>query len=422
MNAITESAVKRFAESIQTGFTTGVVDEAKRQEAIGSLEQLNFPTSRVEAWKYTRVTKISKKEFYIQSAAIKSIDSFKIKNLDSHVLVFVNGFFQKELSSTTEETGIEISPLSNSTTVLTGHLDLPTDDVFNALNTAFSMDGVAIKIGAGKSLSKPVEVIHIQTGNAVISNSRNSIIAEKNTQAHILFNYYSENASQCFSNVVTEIEVGVNAQLTIDKIQCESDENYFVSTEQVTQDKDSIFTINTITLNGELVRNNLNIAVNGSNCTTNLYGAYLTKGKQHVDNHTVVDHKVAHCNSNELYKGVMDDDSTAVFNGKVFVRKDAQKINAFQSNGNVLLSGNATVNSKPELEIYADDVKCSHGSTTGQLDEDAVFYLRARGLSDKNARKLLVSAFIGDVLNNISSEAVRAHIDKILFTRFGWEF
>lgn len=216
--------------------------------------------------------------------------------------------------------------------------------------------------------------------------------------------------------------VEANAHLTINKIQYESEANYQIATEQVKQEKDSTFTINTITLNGELVRNNLNIDVLGQNCNTHLNGAYLTKGKQHVDNHTTVDHTVANCESNELYKGVMDDDSTAVFNGKVFVRKDAQKINAFQSNGNVLLSGNATVNSKPELEIYADDVKCSHGSTTGQLDEDAVFYLRARGLSEKNARKLLVSAFIADVLDTIESEEVRAHIDNMLLERFGWEF
>jgi Fe-S cluster assembly protein SufD len=166
----------------------------------------------------------------------------------------------------------------------------------------------------------------------------------------------------------------------------------------------------------------LTINVAGTNCTTNLNGAYLLKENQHVDNHTVVDHLAPHCNSNELYKGVIDDKATAVFNGKVFVRKDAQKINAFQSNGNVLLSDNASVNSKPELEIYADDVKCSHGSTTGQLDEEAVFYLRARGLSEKSARHLMVSAFIGDVLEKIESEEVLAFTQKILQERFGWEF
>ena len=195
-----------------------------------------------------------------------------------------------------------------------------------------------------------------------------------------------------------------------------------MATEQIAQAKDSTFTINTLTLNGTLVRNNLNIEVNGVNCNTHLNGAYLLKENQHVDNHTMVDHKAPHCESNELYKGVIDDKATAVFNGKVFVRKDSQKINAFQSNGNVLLSDNATVNSKPELEIYADDVKCSHGSTTGQLDEEAVFYLRARGISERSARHLMVSAFIVDVLEKIENQQVLDFTHKILKDRFGWDF
>jgi Fe-S cluster assembly protein SufD len=422
MNAMTESAVKRFTETIETGFEKGVVDEVNRQHALLKLAQVEFPTTRVEAWKYTRVAKISKKDFSIQHNTISDILPFKVNGLNSHVIVFVNGFYQKELSSFSAEDGIVISPLSQTEVVKPNSVEIATDEVFSALNTAYATDGIAVKIGAGKTLSKPLEVINIQTGESVISNTRNVLIAEGSSSAHIILGYYSKDAHQCFSNVISEITVGANAQLTIDKIQYESNENYTVAAEQVKQDKDSTFTINTITLDGELVRNNLNIEVLGHNCETNLNGAYLTKGKQHVDNHTVVDHQVAHCESNELYKGVMDDDSTAVFNGKVFVRKDAQKINAFQSNGNVLLSGNATVNSKPELEIYADDVKCSHGSTTGQLDEEAVFYLRARGLSDKNARKLLVSAFIGDVLDKISTEEVRAHVDKMLLDRFGWEF
>ncbi|MEY3425976.1 MAG: Fe-S cluster assembly protein SufD, partial [Bacteroidota bacterium] len=175
-------------------------------------------------------------------------------------------------------------------------------------------------------------------------------------------------------------------------------------------------------LDGTLVRNNLNIGVKGVNCTTHLNGIYLLKENQHVDNHTIVDHCAPNCESHELYKGVMDDSSTAVFNGKVFVRKDSQKINAFQSNANVLLSDSATINSKPELEIYADDVKCSHGSTTGQLDDEAIFYLRARGISEKSARHLMVSAFIGDVLGKIENEKVLEFTHSILKDRFDWEF
>lgn len=422
MNTMTESAVKRFTDSIQPTFKEGVLDENSRREALENLEKMDFPTTRVEAWKYTRVTKISKKEFSIQPRSVNSIDAFKIKNLDSHVLVFVNGFFSASLSSFTAEEGIEIAPLKEAKGIAGNTVPVSNEDIFTALNTTYATDGIAVKIASGKQLSKPVEVIYIQSGDTAIANIRNVIIAEKSSAGQIILGHYSQDAKNCFSNCVTEVVVEANAHLTINKIQYESEANYQIATEQVKQEKDSTFTINTITLNGELVRNNLNIDVLGQNCNTHLNGAYLTKEKQHVDNHTTVDHTVANCESNELYKGVMDDDSTAVFNGKVFVRKDAQKINAFQSNGNVLLSGNATVNSKPELEIYADDVKCSHGSTTGQLDEDAVFYLRARGLSEKNARKLLVSAFIADVLDTIESEEVRAHIDNMLLERFGWEF
>jgi Fe-S cluster assembly protein SufD len=223
-----------------------------------------------------------------------------------------------------------------------------------------------------------------------------------------------------FTNHITEIFISKNANLTIDKLQYEGETSSQIMTEQVEQSDDSTFTINTATLNGLLVRNNLNIAVNGQNCETNLNGVYLLNGNQHVDNHTIVDHLKPNCNSNELYKGVIDGKATAVFNGKVFVRKDAQKINAFQSNGNVLLTDDATVNSKPELEIYADDVKCSHGSTTGQLDEEAVFYLRARGLSETAARQLMVGAFVGEVFEKFENESVTKSIQTILSERFGW--
>jgi Fe-S cluster assembly protein SufD len=219
--------------------------------------------------------------------------------------------------------------------------------------------------------------------------------------------------------VKTSISIEDGAHLSMTKVQTECNQNYHIASENVNQAQNSNFTINTLTLGGELVRNNLNISVNGQNCETNLNSAYILKDNQHVDNHTLVDHRVPNCVSNELYKGVIDGKATAVFNGKVFVRKDAQKINAFQSNGNVLLSDSASVNSKPELEIYADDVKCSHGSTTGQLDEKAVFYLRSRGLSEKQAREMLVQAFVGDVLEQLD-EPIRDFVNQVLEKRFGW--
>jgi len=233
--------------------------------------------------------------------------------------------------------------------------------------------------------------------------------------------YRSQGQEASFRNGVTEVYVSENALVTVDKLQYDGDIRSII-TEQAHQEGNSQFRINTITLDGGWVRNNLNIALDGDNCDAHLYGLYLLKGKQHVDNHTMVDHRYPNGVSNELYKGLMDEKSTAVFNGKVFVRQDAQKTNAYQTNANILMTDTATINSKPELEIYADDVKCSHGSTTGQFDEEAVFYLRSRGLSESSARQLLVAGFAADVLEGIRSDAVIEKIHSLLTERFGWEF
>jgi Fe-S cluster assembly protein SufD len=391
-------------------------------EAQTTLENTAFPTTRTEAWKYTRVTKISKSEFKNSVSSLGNVDDFKILS-DAITLVFVNGHFHKELSSSAEVDGLTITNLASvpadQLASLGENVSLDAE-VFNALNTLYSTDGAYIHLQAGKIIDKTIQLLFIQDGENNQAQIRNKFIIDKGAQAKVVMGQFSANATNCFSNIVTEINVADNANFTLDKIQMENETALQVATEQVNQTRDSIFTINTITLDGLLVRNNLNIAVNGQNCNTHLNGMYLTKGRQHVDNHTVVDHLVPNCESFELYKGVMDENSTAVFNGKVFVRKDAQKINAFQSNGNVLLGENATINSKPELEIYADDVKCSHGSTTGQLDEEAVFYLRARGISEKAARHMMISAFVGDVLEKIKNEEVLTFVQGILENKFGF--
>ena len=226
------------------------------------------------------------------------------------------------------------------------------------------------------------------------------------------------NGKENFINSVSEIVVGENAQLEYNKFQDKEEENYSISTEYVYQKANSHFTINTATFHGALVRNNLTIEIDAENCETNLSGLYLGKNTDHIDNHTIVDHKKPHCNSNEVYRGVLDDNATGVFNGKVFVRQHAQKTNAFQKNNNILLSDNAVVNSKPELEIYADDVKCSHGSTTGQIDEEAVFYLQSRGVSRKSAINLMINAFAKDTLEKISIEALHDYINSKIEERF----
>lgn len=400
--------------------TTVNVSENDKKKALAVLNNTPLPTTRVEAWKYTRVAKLGKIDFVNESAQISDISKYVIDDTKCS-FVFINGHFSKEHSSQEIPAGISTTVLTELNTISDSSLKLE-GEVFNSLNTAYLTGGLQIDIAKNAIVETPVQIIHILKGDNILSNFKTIVNAGKSSQASVIQGFFSDSGENNFCNSTSEVNVEENAVLRMDKIQYESEKSYHISTEQVQQDNNSNFGINTFTLNGGLVRNNLNIEVNGQNCETHLNGAYLLKNKQHVDNHSVVDHKVANCESHELYKGVIDDNSTAVFNGKVYVRPDAQKINAFQSNGNVLLSDSATINSKPELEIYADDVKCSHGSTTGQLDEEAVFYLRARGLSERSARHLMVSAFIGDVLDKITNDNIKTYTHRLLNERFGWEF
>ena len=287
-----------------------------------------------------------------------------------------------------------------------------------ALNNAFHTDGVCIHATKNAVIEKPYHIVNVMTGENVIAQTRNFFWAEQSSSFKVIESFVNLGEGTNFMNNVCEFFVDDNAQLEYNKIQNAGSENFHISTEQVYQAANSNFTINTATFTGALVRNNLNIEVDASNCETNLSGLYLGKGKDHLDNHTVVDHKKPHCNSNEVYKGVLDDQSTGVFNGKVFVRQDAQITNAFQQNNNILLSDDASVNSKPELEIYADDVKCSHGSTTGQLDDEAIFYLQSRGIKKRSAINLMINAFAKDALERVSIEALSYYIDAKIEDRF----
>lgn len=422
-DTIQENKLKSFLENLSPTalkFSKEYLDIAKE-----TLSTVDFPTTRNEAWKYTRVGRIASIKVDNRIPLTDTLSESILIAKDAFTFVFENGILNQQLLSREIPSGLTIKPISACTeqelSIVGRHLKLE-NEVFNSINTAYATDGLYIHIADKLKLDLPIQIIHQISGNQSISNTRNFIQCGKFSEVQLIQVYNSVDANSSFSNIITEAIVDENAHLTIDKIQNEAEGNYHVATEQVVQEKNSTFTINTVTLNGTLVRNNLNIEVNGTNCISNLNGAYILKDNQHVDNHTIVDHRAPHCESHELYKGVIDDKATAVFNGKVFVRKDSQKINAFQSNGNVLLSDTATVNSKPELEIYADDVKCSHGSTTGQLNEEAVFYLRARGISEKSARHLMVSAFINDVLEKIENQDVLDYTHSILSERFGWEF
>jgi Fe-S cluster assembly protein SufD len=415
---------KKFHERITTEGYTLVLPQELREKSFEILNETAFPTTKTEEWKYTRTTRISNGTFQLANPTVQSVSPYLIEGLNGNVLVFVNGFYQAGLSTIKDTKGLHIASLAstpqdwvkaNTKVKLEG-------EVFNALNTAFTTDGVCIEIAKNAIIEEPIQIIYITTGSTVLSSVRNILIANDNSEATVTMNYVGENAEANFTNVITEVTVKTNASLSIHKVQHENNTNFHINTETVSQGRDSRFTLSTSTFSGAIVRNNVYVHVDGENAETNLYGLYLTDDKQLVDNHTVIDHKVPNCNSNELYKGVLDGQSTGVFNGKVYVREQAQKINAFQSNGNVLLSDNASMNSKPELEIYADDVKCSHGSTTGQIDEEAIFYLRARGISEKSAKSLLINGFVGEVVDQISNEIVREHITKLMAQKLGYSF
>ena len=396
-----------------------------RKEALSEIERLELPTSSTEFWKYTRLGKIVNKKYQVVKGMINSIQPFLISNLEANIIVLVNGFYNAELSVITEQDGILISSLSEAKQKNVEQLKSTfnqytknRNELFLAINNAFHTDGVFIQIGKNKIAEKPYHIINITTNDNTLAQTRNLIVTEKNSSIKIIESFVNFNGNENFNNSVSEIIVGENSQLEYNKIQDKVEENYSISTEYVYQKANSHFTINTATFNGALVRNNLTIEVDASNCETNLSGLYLGKNTDHIDNHTIVDHKKPHCNSNEVYRGVLDDNATGVFNGKVFVRQHAQKTNAFQKNNNILLSDNAVVNSKPELEIYADDVKCSHGSTTGQIDEEAVFYLQSRGVSRKSAINLMINAFAKDTLEKVSIEALHNYINSKIEERF----
>ncbi len=395
----------------------------ERNRAIRLLPELSFPSTKIENWKYTRVGKIVNNEWQKgETVQIENLDSYRIPDWNGSTLIFINGEFQEELSQIKSEAeGVKIKPMSkaceNCESQLQGTFAYHTNkskNIFDQINASSWTNGLFVYVPKGVQLNNGVHVISIVNGDSAATHMRNVFVVEEGGQAEIVYSSIGNDSGKTYQNVISEISVGKNASLNFDKIQQSGKEEYQMMTESVRQAKDSRFSINTITVDAGWVRNDLNIEVQDENCETNLYGVYLPIDNQHIDNHTVVDHQMPNCNSNEMYKGVIYDKATGVFNGKVFVREDAQKTNAFQANNNIVMSESASMNSKPELEIYADDVKCSHGSTTGQFDEEAVFYLRARGIGEVNARKLLVGAFLSDALDNIRNEQVKAFVETLL--------
>ena len=399
----------------------------KRKEAFENFSQTGIPSRKNEDYKYTDVKKnFSGKYSAIHNELHKlSLDFNKISvDKNSIKLVFVNGWLHKDSTlSTALPKGVVVGSMANDGLFL--QRDLLEKYLSNAgdslaqLNSALWTDGAFIYIPEKTILENPIEIINISTGeNELLVSQRNLIIVEKKSEAQIIEHSICLNAQKnIIANSVAEIFVDENSKLQFYRIQNDCKNVSLISTIISRQEKNSHFDTNTISLGNDFVRNNLSIALDGENCEIHLNGLFITKGNEFVDNHTAVRHNQPNCQSNQLYKGILDEKSTGIFNGKIFVERDAQKTNAYQSSKNILLSDDATINTKPELEIYADDVKCSHGSSTGKVDEDALFYLRTRGLSEDNARRLLLSAFANDVLNTIRIESLKNYLDELVNQR-----
>ncbi|MDX1421400.1 MAG: SufD family Fe-S cluster assembly protein, partial [Rubricoccaceae bacterium] len=359
---------------------------ARRREARDRFAALGFPTKKDEAWKYTDLRPALRPAYALSHAgaadrlARADLDAYRIPGLDAWRVVLVNGAFAPSLSDL-DGLGATAQSLwdAASDEVVARYLGRTADDAFPALNTAFDLDGLFLHVPDGVALEKPLHVINLVDADAdAFVQSRHLLVFGRNAQARVVETHHVRGDAETFGNHVTEIVVAQDAVVDHYRVQDEGPRAHQVNTTHAVQEGRSVFSTATFTFDGGIVRNDLTVVPDAEGCETNLYGLYVLRGGQHVDNHTFVDHAKPGCTSNELYKGIVYDRSTGVFNGKVFVRRDAQQTNAYQQSQGVVLSDDAHHYSKPELEIYADDVKCSHGSTTGEIDPEALYYCRAR--------------------------------------------
>jgi len=399
----------------------------KKRAALAEFDRLGFPTIKNEEWKYSNVRDLISETYNFGAdspVSVADLEDLKIPDQVANILYFVNGHYDPSLSKLVSPSNqIIVDSLHNAykknPDLVNRYFDeLVSDsaDAFTALNTAFAHDGVFIHVPDNQVLEQPVILRFISDARVanVGSQPRNVIVVGKNAQVKFAEAFRTIGDSRSFTNAVTEIHMSEDSNVEYYKVQNESENAYHIGTTQVRMLDRSHFYAGTVTLNGKFTRNNLNIVIDGERCEAHMYGLYFPDGTQHVDNHTVADHRKPNSESNELYKGILRDKSKGVFNGKIFVRPDAQKTNAFQSCKNIVLSTEATMNTKPQLEIYADDVKCSHGTTTGQIDDEALFYMRSRGISTSEAMSLLMFAFCADVVSQIKIESIREYLENVI--------
>ncbi|MCF6239922.1 MAG: Fe-S cluster assembly protein SufD [Bacteroidales bacterium] len=401
-----------------------------KETALKELEKLEIPHKKLEEWRHTSLNKILHHRYRpaeFRSLSKEEVNLFSIPGLDAYRLVFVNGFFITELSNTfDDENKMFILPMHEAKethkALFEKYFDksgILASNFFTALNTAYSTNGSFIYFADNFVADKPIHIVNFSDGQSrkTLAQYRNLIIAGKFSKAHIVNTYHSLSLNYTLNNVATEIFVQDGAHLNFNIVQGEGVDAAQLNYTKVIQEDNSNFSMHTTTFCGMLVRNDLKVIQKGSNCETDLNGLYMPDREQHFDNSVFVHHAKSHNNSNQLYKGVIDNKASAVFYGRVLVDRDAQKTNANQLNKNILLTKYAKVNSKPQLEIYADDVACSHGSTTGQIDEEALFYLRARGINRRKAETLLLTAFVSDVIEKIQIEAIKFYVQILVNNR-----
>jgi Fe-S cluster assembly protein SufD len=402
--------------------------ETLRTQGMARFQTLGFPTTKNEDWHFTSVAPIAERTFRpATGVAIEKadIDRFNFGESGWHTLVFVNGAFSKDLSSDAPlGNKVRVTSLASAIKAGTAGIDRHIGKIaafeqhaFTALNTAFTSDGAFIEIGADAVVEQPIHLLFVSDGEGV-SHPRNLIVTARHSRATVIESYVSLGNGAYFTNAVTEISLGEGSHLDHYKLQRESESAFHVGTVQVREARDSQLHSFSLAVGGSLARTNIYTSLDGDAATCTLNGLYLTDGNQHVDNQTSIEHIAPNCPSHELYKGVLDGRSHGVFNGKVYVHPEAQKTDGKQSNNNLLLSPTARVDTKPQLEIFADDVKCTHGATVGRLDELAMFYLNSRGIGPETARILLTYAFAADVLETIELEPLRVQLEKMVLARF----
>ncbi|NWF51038.1 MAG: Fe-S cluster assembly protein SufD [Ignavibacteriaceae bacterium] len=403
-----------------------------RKSAFEEFRKLPLPTQKDEEWKYTNISPLL--DYNFSRSAKKTdvspdaVSKFLFDKMEHSLIVFINGRFSSELSKLTDiPKGVVIGSINEAikenNPIVMKHLAQYAgfkNNIFTALSTAYTIDGAFIYVPDGINVADPVHIIFLtRAGNEkIITQPRNLFIAGKNSRISIIEHYVSDEASVYFTNAVTEIVAGENGIVDHIKLQEESINSFHISRMEVDQERNSNFSSHLISYGAEISRNDFNTRFNDQGGECMLNGLFLINGEQLFDAHTMIDHAKPHCKSHEHYKGILQDKSKGVFNGKVMVRQDAQKTNAFQQNNTILLSDNAVMNSKPQLEIFADDVKCSHGATIGKLDENSMFYLKSRGIGDEAATAMLIHAFASDVITSIKIEALRDYIEEIITKRF----